>query len=151
MLTSNRRGQMTDVQVMCHAAVKEPPLNYTQAVLQTYTDTWSRTPPGTRWKLLNSAELGDGWEMDLWQVPTRLCYEKLPHGSSSPGCLSPLVPGGITGHFAKTWVRLWSSTAPVAWTKICKVARVLYKEAFLQYAEFICFSVNQKYENDIQC
>ena len=47
---------MTDVQAMCHAAIKEPPLNETQAVLQTYADTRSCTPRGTRRKSLPSAE-----------------------------------------------------------------------------------------------
>lgn len=35
---------MTDVQAMCHAAIKKPPLNETQAALLTYTDTRSCTP-----------------------------------------------------------------------------------------------------------
>ena len=55
---------MTDVQAMCHAAIKEPPLNETQAALLTpwsllkltYTDTKSCTPRGTRRKPLPSAE-----------------------------------------------------------------------------------------------
>ena len=36
--------------------------------------------------------------------------------SSSHGCLSPVVLG-ITGHSAKTWIRLWSSLSYVAYVE----------------------------------
>lgn len=38
----------------------------------------------------------------------------------TPGCLSLLAPGGTMGRFAKTWLRLWSSTAHGAWVQTCK-------------------------------
>lgn len=66
---------MTDVQAMCHAAIKEPPLNETQAALLTYTDTKSCTPRGTRRKPLPSAEWGDGWERDLGDFPRGMLQE----------------------------------------------------------------------------
>lgn len=75
-------------------------------------------------------KLRDEGRHGLMAVSHKVWDKKLCHGSSSPGHLSPLVPGGITGHFAKTWIKLRSSIAPGAWMKACKVARCCTEKLF---------------------
>ena len=82
-------------------------------------------------------------------VPS-LFFHETQNQSLVPKRLGTTAFRGITGHFVKTWVRLWSSTAGVAWMKMSKVARVLPR-VFLLYAELTYFSVNWNYWNDIQC
>ena len=47
-----------------------------------------------------------------------------PPNSSSPGCLSSLMLEEITGHSAKTQVRLWSSLAYMVYVEMSKDVRV---------------------------
>lgn len=94
---------------------EEPPLNYQPAVWPTCTEACSCTPIGggqeRRWKVLCSAETQEIMRNCLRAVLTR--SKNLSCGGSSTS-LSPITPGGITGHFTKSWVKPWSSLTYLA-------------------------------------
>lgn len=75
------------------------------------------------------------WEVD----------EKLPHGSSPHGCLSPFILGGIAAQPAKIRVRLWVSLAYVICEETGKVAREPWWGCSLRTALHLGYHCGRKY------
>lgn len=66
----------------------------------------------------------DGWEIALWPTLRRWRSGKgTAPGIPVPGGLSLLAPRGITGHLAKTQVRMKSTFAHVVHMETCQVVR----------------------------
>lgn len=128
-MTSNRSDGRTDsprdVAWCCQEHFKLNPSIFTDfhRYLPLYPTRYQAESPALNWNY-NMGRHG------LMAVSHKVWDKKLCHGSSSPGHLSPLAPGGITGHFAKTWVKRRSSIAPGAWMKACKVARCCTEKLF---------------------